>query len=225
MRFRPYVRPSSAVYSSRTARALIVMPFSRSRSIESRTWLVIWRASMVCVSSSSRSASVDLPWSICAMIEKLRRRSWGMVTRRQCSGRGGYGPGRPTCSSDLQCREGRDTRDDHDDTDGLEAPEALAEEHECGYRGECGELATHHGRDRDALAGAPGAQHRTEDFAGSGDDDQGKRGPGEAQPTLEQQRDDDGDKADETRRERDPRHWQERRRLAVGDESDAEDKR
>ena len=33
----------SAVYSRRTARALIVMPFSRSRSIESRTWLVICR--------------------------------------------------------------------------------------------------------------------------------------------------------------------------------------
>ena len=34
----------------------MVMPFSRSRSMESRTWLVIWRASMVWVSSSSRSA-------------------------------------------------------------------------------------------------------------------------------------------------------------------------
>jgi hypothetical protein len=27
-----------------------------------------------------RSASVDLPWSICAMIEKLRMRSSGVVT-------------------------------------------------------------------------------------------------------------------------------------------------
>jgi hypothetical protein len=41
--------------------ALMVMPFSRSRSIESRTWLVICRASIVCVISSRRSASVDLP--------------------------------------------------------------------------------------------------------------------------------------------------------------------
>src|SRR5262245_57407359 len=79
MRLRPYVLPSRAVYSSRAERALIVMPFSRSRSIESRTWLVIWRASIVCVSSSRRSASVDFPWSIWAMIEKLRRRSCGIV--------------------------------------------------------------------------------------------------------------------------------------------------
>ena len=71
-------RPSFAVCSRRTARALIVMPFSRSRSIESRTWLVIWRGSIACVSSSRRSASVDLPWSMWAMIEKLRRRSCGM---------------------------------------------------------------------------------------------------------------------------------------------------
>ena len=32
----------AASYSRRTARALMVMPFSRSRSIESRTWVVIW---------------------------------------------------------------------------------------------------------------------------------------------------------------------------------------
>ena len=71
--------PSRASYSRRTARALMVMPFSRSRSIESSTWLVIWRASIVCVSSRIRSASVDLPWSTWAMIEKLRRRAWGML--------------------------------------------------------------------------------------------------------------------------------------------------
>ena len=57
----------------------MVMPFSRSRSIESSTWLVIWRASIVWVSSRSRSASVDLPWSTWAMIEKLRRRACGMM--------------------------------------------------------------------------------------------------------------------------------------------------
>src|SRR6185503_388179 len=83
MRLRPYVRPSRATYSRRTARALIVMPFSRSRSIESRTWLVIWRGSMACVSSSRRSARVDFPWSMWAMIEKLRSRAWGIVTRRE----------------------------------------------------------------------------------------------------------------------------------------------
>src|SRR4051794_11408426 len=63
------------------------MPFSRSRSIESSTWLVIWRASMACVSSRIRSANVDLPWSTWAMIEKLRRQAWGMVL-----GRGGIRP-------------------------------------------------------------------------------------------------------------------------------------
>ena len=65
---------AARAYSRRTARALMVMPFSRSRSIESSTWLVIWRASMVCVSSRMRSASVDLPWSTWAMMLKLRRR-------------------------------------------------------------------------------------------------------------------------------------------------------
>ena len=69
------VWPSRAAYSRRTARALMVMPFSRSRSMESSTWLVIWRASMVCVSSRMRSASVDLPWSTWAMMLKLRRRA------------------------------------------------------------------------------------------------------------------------------------------------------
>ena len=67
--------PSLAVYSRRAERALIVMPFSRSRSIESRTWLVICRASMVWVISSRRSARVDLPWSMWAMMLKLRRRA------------------------------------------------------------------------------------------------------------------------------------------------------
>src|SRR3954464_11677320 len=48
------------------------MPRSRSRSIESSScgrWL---RASTVPVSSSMRSASVDFPWSMWAMVEKLR---------------------------------------------------------------------------------------------------------------------------------------------------------
>src|SRR5215207_6340230 len=54
------------------------MPRSRSRSMESRTWARIDRASMVRVISRMRSASVDLPWSMCAMIEKLRMRSWSM---------------------------------------------------------------------------------------------------------------------------------------------------
>ncbi len=57
--------------------------------MESSTWLVIWRASMVCVSSRMRSASVDLPWSTWAMMLKLRRRDWGVLTM----GRGEYTQG------------------------------------------------------------------------------------------------------------------------------------
>jgi hypothetical protein len=55
----------------RTAWALMVMPRSRSRSMESSTWACISRAVSDPVSSSRRSASVDLPWSICAMIAKV----------------------------------------------------------------------------------------------------------------------------------------------------------
>src|SRR4051812_43299143 len=143
MRLRPYVRPSRATYSRRTARALIVIPFSRSRSIESRTWLVIWRASIVCVSSSRRAGSVELPWSMWAMIEKLRRRSWGMVTRPQCSGTGAAARcGRPSVL-DLECGESRDAGHDHDDADRLEPSEALTEEQEGGDGGECRELTAH----------------------------------------------------------------------------------
>src|SRR5438270_10912974 len=57
------------------------MPRSRSRSIESSTCSRIWRGSTVCVSSRMRSASVDLPWSMWAMIEKLRMRRWFMECR------------------------------------------------------------------------------------------------------------------------------------------------
>src|SRR5438067_8931340 len=62
----------------RTARALIVMPFSRSRSVESSTCSAISRALRVCVRSSKRSASVDLPWSMCAIMQKLRMNCWFM---------------------------------------------------------------------------------------------------------------------------------------------------
>ena len=52
--------------------ALIVIPRSRSRSIESSTCAVISRWLNAPVSSSKRSASVDLPWSMCAMMQKFR---------------------------------------------------------------------------------------------------------------------------------------------------------
>ena len=63
---------------TRTACALIVMPRSRSRSIESSSWSRISRPDTVSVASRMRSASVDLPWSMCAMIEKLRMRDWSI---------------------------------------------------------------------------------------------------------------------------------------------------
>src|SRR5262249_42314185 len=53
----------------------MVMPRSRSRSIASSTCASISRACRAPVSSRKRSASVDLPWSMCAMTEKFRMRS------------------------------------------------------------------------------------------------------------------------------------------------------
>src|SRR5438046_8226255 len=50
----------------------MVMPRSRSRSMVSSTCSIIWRCERAAVTSSRRSASVDLPWSMCAMIEKFR---------------------------------------------------------------------------------------------------------------------------------------------------------
>src|SRR4029078_8996048 len=50
----------------------MVMPRSRSMSIESSTCSTISRSCMAPVSWISRSASVDLPWSMWATMEKLR---------------------------------------------------------------------------------------------------------------------------------------------------------
>src|SRR5262249_47920971 len=50
----------------------MVMPRSFSRSMESRTCPTAFLASMVPVTDRSRSASVDLPWSMWATMEKLR---------------------------------------------------------------------------------------------------------------------------------------------------------
>ncbi len=63
---------------TRTACALIVMPRSRSSSMESSSWSRMSRPETVLVTSRMRSASVDLPWSMCAMIEKLRMRDWSI---------------------------------------------------------------------------------------------------------------------------------------------------
>ena len=54
------------------ALALIVIPRSRSISMLSRYWASISRAVTVPVRSRRRSAKVDLPWSMCAMMQKFR---------------------------------------------------------------------------------------------------------------------------------------------------------
>src|SRR5215211_2529906 len=48
------------------------MPRSRSRSIRSRYCARMSRSATAWVSSSRRSASVDLPWSMCATMQKFR---------------------------------------------------------------------------------------------------------------------------------------------------------
>src|SRR3954465_14615450 len=49
----------------------MVIPRSRSRSMESRTCAIISRWLSAPVTSKSRSANVDLPWSMCAIIQKF----------------------------------------------------------------------------------------------------------------------------------------------------------
>src|SRR5258706_5461433 len=56
----------------------MVMPRSRSSSIESSTWSCISRSATPPQSWMKQSASVDLPWSMCAMMEKLRIRLWAI---------------------------------------------------------------------------------------------------------------------------------------------------
>src|SRR5258705_3541462 len=89
MRLSVYSCPSRARYNSRTVWALMVIPRSFSRSIESRTWSTAFLASMVQVSDRSRSARVDLPWSMWATMEKLRIRSVaiGLRIARPCAAR------------------------------------------------------------------------------------------------------------------------------------------
>src|SRR5215211_386770 len=53
----------------------MVMPRSRSRSILSRYCARMLRSLTAWVRSSRRSARVDLPWSMWAMMQKLRRRA------------------------------------------------------------------------------------------------------------------------------------------------------
>src|SRR5579862_5684336 len=61
-------------HTTRTFWALIVIPRSRSMSIESRYCSRMSRASTAPVSSRIRSERVDLPWSTWATIARLRMR-------------------------------------------------------------------------------------------------------------------------------------------------------
>src|SRR5271166_953782 len=79
---------------TRTFCALMVMPRSRSMSIESRYCALMSRGSTASVSSKMRSDSVDLPWSTWLMIEKLRMTSGATTpsivpSQSRCAGRSG----------------------------------------------------------------------------------------------------------------------------------------
>src|SRR4051794_26768924 len=105
MRLRTCSSPSN-VHGSRTACALIVMPRSRSMSILSRYCARMCRESTSPVRSSIRSANVDLPWSMWAMMQKFRMRAGSVDTHHRGTSRrsrlpmlgGGRGGGRMTSS-------------------------------------------------------------------------------------------------------------------------------
>src|SRR6266849_3917694 len=80
---------------------LIVIPFSRSSSMLSSTWSFILDLGTVWVRSSSRSASVDFPWSMCAMMQKFRTVS-RLVTAESEADMHGDGEARPTLSVEVR---------------------------------------------------------------------------------------------------------------------------
>ena len=92
----------------RTAEALMVTPFSRSKSIESRICSVVSRSGTVPVRCRKRSARVDLPWSIWAIMQKLRMWAVG-----DWSGMGGsafpVGEGRSRMHGEKPIRDRLDT--------------------------------------------------------------------------------------------------------------------
>src|SRR3989338_4819825 len=64
----------------------MVMPRSRSRSISSSIWLRNLRSSIAPAWSNSRSARVDFPWSMWAIMEKLRMRDLSItIVKRESS--------------------------------------------------------------------------------------------------------------------------------------------
>src|ERR1022692_4490052 len=77
----------------------MVIPRSRSRSMLSMNCALRSRSVSAPVASSNRSASVDLPWSMWAMIEKLRMRRVGVSIRTL-----GSRPARSLAAGrDVQC--------------------------------------------------------------------------------------------------------------------------
>ena len=66
-----------------TGASFIVIPFSRSSSIESSSCAFISRFSTVPVSSIILSAIVDFPWSICAIIQKFRIFSISLIISKK----------------------------------------------------------------------------------------------------------------------------------------------
>ena len=70
---------SLTVQGIRTAWDLIVIPRSRSMSIRSRYCARAARSSTTPVSCSIRSARVDLPWSMWAMMQKFRITPGGVL--------------------------------------------------------------------------------------------------------------------------------------------------
>src|SRR5262245_47631979 len=86
---------------------LIVIPRSRSRSMASSSWSCDSRIWIVPVNSSKRSDSVVLPWSIWAMIQKLRVVSMDelgtvLAVREKVADYGGQAPfGQPERDDDV----------------------------------------------------------------------------------------------------------------------------
>ncbi len=72
IRFSRYSLPSFALYFIPTADAFIVIPCSLSRSMLSSSWFLNSLAVIEPVNCNILSARVDLPWSICAIMQKFR---------------------------------------------------------------------------------------------------------------------------------------------------------
>ncbi len=70
----------------------MVMPRSRSMSMRSRYWAFMSRSLTMPVMPSIRSARVDLPWSMWAMMQKLRIHSGSVEAGSSAFGVRGFTP-------------------------------------------------------------------------------------------------------------------------------------